>query len=267
MVGYCAIDLSKEKESDRSDGPIEGGMSKKSTPPTDWREARRMRAWELHEAGWKQKDIAEALGVSEGAVSQWFKKARIQGAQALKHQPPPGATPKLTREQLAQLPEELAKGAEAFGFRGQVWTAARVAAMMKHVFWVSYHPAHCRRLLRALKQRRQKTIEKASQHDETAIAAWKAEQWPARKKGCARKTDDRLCRSVGFFSLADACADLCTGRPDAHLESGVDTRSPFGDGCYHHQRKDHHALPGLRLQRPRCGSLFAVAHGVRFLAS
>jgi predicted transcriptional regulator len=25
---------------------------------------------------WKQKDIAEALGVTEGAVSQWVKRAR-----------------------------------------------------------------------------------------------------------------------------------------------------------------------------------------------
>lgn len=55
-----------------------------------------MRAWELHEQGWKQKDIAAALGVSEGAVSQWFTKAKEQGKQALRHQPAPGATPKLT---------------------------------------------------------------------------------------------------------------------------------------------------------------------------
>jgi len=39
----------------------------------DWREERRKRAWALKEAGWRQKDIAEALGVSEGAVSQWLK--------------------------------------------------------------------------------------------------------------------------------------------------------------------------------------------------
>ncbi len=141
-----------------------------------------MRAWELHEAGWKQKAIAQALGVSEGAVSQWFKKARTQGVQALKHQPPPGAPPKLSKEQLAQLPDELAKGAEAFGFRGQVWTTGRVACMIKQVFGVSYHPAHCSRLLPALKQSRQKPIAQASQRDEAALAAWKAERWPALKK-------------------------------------------------------------------------------------
>ncbi len=58
--------------------PTQGGMSKKPIPPQNGREGRWMRAWELHEAGWKQKDIAAALGVSEGAVSQWFKKAKAQ---------------------------------------------------------------------------------------------------------------------------------------------------------------------------------------------
>ena len=87
---------------------MKGGMSKKSTPPQNWREARRMRAWELHEQGWKQKDIAIALGVTEGAVSQWFKKAKAQGVQALQHQSPPGRQAQLSPEQMAQLPELLA---------------------------------------------------------------------------------------------------------------------------------------------------------------
>ncbi len=62
---------------------MKGGMSKKSIPPQNWREGRRMRAWELHEQGWKQKDIAAALGVSEGAVSQWFKKAKAKASRSL----------------------------------------------------------------------------------------------------------------------------------------------------------------------------------------
>jgi transposase len=157
-------------------------MSKKSISPQDWREGRRMRAWELHEQGWKQKDIAAALGVSEGAVSQWFKKAKVQGEQALRHQPAPGATPKLSAQQRAQLPTELSKGAEAFGFRGQVWTTERVAQMIKQVFGVSYHPAHCSRLLRSIKYSQQKPIQKATQRDEAAIQRWKDERWEALKK-------------------------------------------------------------------------------------
>jgi transposase len=93
----------------------------------DWREERRKRAWKLNEQGWQQKEIAEALGVSKGAVSQWMKRGRAGGVEALKAHPPMGVKPKLTREQKAQIPELLAKGAEAYGFRGDVWTASRVA--------------------------------------------------------------------------------------------------------------------------------------------
>ncbi len=96
------IDLRRENYSSKLSDPIEGGMSKKSTPPKNGREERRMQAWKLHEKGWKQKDIAEALGVTEGAVSQWFKKARTEGVEALQHKSPPGAKPKLSKEQRAQ---------------------------------------------------------------------------------------------------------------------------------------------------------------------
>jgi transposase len=157
-------------------------MNKNLTPPKDWREARRLRAWQLHEQGWKQKDIAAAFGVTEGAVSQWLKKARTQGVQALRHQPAPGAAPKLSPEQQAQLPALLAKGAEAFGFRGQVWTTERVAQMIQQQFGVSYHPAHCSRLLRRLKWSRQKPIQTATQRDEAAIQTWKEQRWEELKK-------------------------------------------------------------------------------------
>ena len=53
----------------------------------DWREERRKRAWKLKEDGWSQQDIAAALGVSEGAVSQWIKRGREREIEALKAHP------------------------------------------------------------------------------------------------------------------------------------------------------------------------------------
>lgn len=147
---------------------------KTNTPqPKDWREGRRLRAWELYERGWPQNKIAEALGVTEGAVSQWITKAKNEGKEALRHRPSPGAPSKLSHEQRAQLPHLLAQGAEAFGFRGQVWTAARVAQMIKREFGVSYHPTHCSRLLHAIKHSRQKPETRASQRNEEAIQVWR----------------------------------------------------------------------------------------------
>ena len=61
------------------------GKTLSSQQATDWREGRRLRAWELKQEGWKQQDIARALGVSKGAVSQWMKRAQQEGIEALKH--------------------------------------------------------------------------------------------------------------------------------------------------------------------------------------
>jgi transposase len=89
---------------------------------TNWKEGRRLRAWQLKHAGWVQRDIAEAMDVSEAAVSQWMPRARAAGSEALRHRSPPGAPRRLAAEQLTRLPELLHRGAEAYGFRGQVWT-------------------------------------------------------------------------------------------------------------------------------------------------
>src|ERR687895_737906 len=76
--------------------------------PHTWKEARRLQAWHLREKGWPQRHIAEALGVSAAAVSQWLKRARQDGPQALRHRPPPGAPRRLAADLLARLPDEAA---------------------------------------------------------------------------------------------------------------------------------------------------------------
>ena len=154
-----------------------------SSQATDWREGRRLRALELKERGWKQTQIADALGVTEGAVSQWMNRAREEGVEGLRHKPPPGATPRLSEEARAKLPELLARGAQAHGFRGEVWTCERVATVIRREFGVSYHPAHVSRLLKALRHSLQKPQRRAEQRDEEAIERWKEQRWPSLKKG------------------------------------------------------------------------------------
>lgn len=154
-----------------------------SSQASDWREGRRLRAFELKERGWKQTQIADALGVSEGAVSQWMKRVKEAGVKGLRHKPPPGATPRLNEDERARLPELLAQGAQAHGFRGEVWTCERVAQVIRREFGVSYHPAHVSRLLKALRQSLQKPQRLAEQRDEEAIERWKEKKWPSLKKG------------------------------------------------------------------------------------
>ncbi len=141
-----------------------------------------MRAWELKQQGWKQKEIAAALGVSEGAVSQWMARGRAEGSEGLRRKPPPGVSPRLTKAQRERLASLLKRGAEACGFRGEVWTGARVAVLIEREFGVRYHEVHARRLLKAIGWSQQKPQKRASGRDEAAIERWQREEWPALKK-------------------------------------------------------------------------------------
>jgi transposase len=155
--------------------------------PTHWREARRLRAWELKQKGWEQKAISEALGVSQAAVSEWMRRAREGGPEALRNQPKSGAPRRLSDEQLARLPELLNQGAEHFGFRGEVWTRGRVASVIQREFGVRYSQVHVGRLLRRIRWSSQKPVERASQRDEEAIERWRTERWPQLQKKRSRK--------------------------------------------------------------------------------
>lgn len=151
--------------------------------PSDWREARRFRALKLKQKGWRQTDIAEALGVSDSSVSQWMKKAREGGKEALKTSPRPGRPPKLSEEQRSEkLPELLEKGPKHFGFRGEVWTRKRVRKVIKDKFDVEYDVSHVGRILNQIGWSRQKPDHRSGKFDEERPEEWKNQEWPRTKK-------------------------------------------------------------------------------------
>jgi transposase len=156
-------------------------MATKSSPH-DWQEARRWRAWELKQSGWVQQDIAEGLGVTKGAVSQWMSAVEAGGVEALRARPRTGRPCELTAAQRQRLPEFLAYGAEAYGFRGEVWTCARVGKVIEQEFGIRYHKAHVSRLLKQLNWTPQKPVERAAQRNEALIESWRSEVWPELKK-------------------------------------------------------------------------------------
>lgn len=166
-------------------------MTTKNTRAIDWKELRRWRALELKRDGWTHEEIAEALGVTKGAISQWMQRVQEYGEEGLQARPRKGATPRLTPEQKHLLPEFLSHGAEAYGFRGEVWTAARVACVIVTEFGVSYHNHHVPKLLKELDWTPQKPLEHARQRDEGKIVQWRAEVWKELKKNYRCKSHSK----------------------------------------------------------------------------
>lgn len=173
-----------------------------------------MRAWHLKQLGWKQRDIANALDVSGAAVSQWLAKARDGGPAALLSRPAPGHPAKLEPAQMRLIPDFLSHGAEAYGFRGEVWTCARVARVIEEEFGVTYHKGHVSRLLKELHWTPQLPITRAIQRDEREIEQWRAEVWPRLEEEahCERRALVFLDES-GFYLLP---GKVRTYAPEAH---------------------------------------------------
>ena len=100
------------------------------------------------------------------------------------------------------LPEFLWHGAEAYGFRGEVWTCARIARVIEEEFGVRYHSGHVSRLLKELCWTPQVPIRRAIQRDEQAIRRWRDEVWPELLRRARRERRGLVFEDeAGFYLL------------------------------------------------------------------
>ena len=157
-------------------------MSKNKPQTANWKARRRFHAIKLKGKGWKQREIATALDVSEGAVSRWLKSVEEKGKESLCARPHTGRPPELSDDEKRLIPDFLGHGAEAYGFRGAVWTCPRVRKVIELEFGVAYQRSHVARLLKELEWTPQQPIERAIQRDEVEITRWRKEIWLETKK-------------------------------------------------------------------------------------
>jgi len=177
-------------------------MGTELVTPSDWREWRQLQAWRLTQRGWKQCDIATALDASEGAVSQWVTVAHRDGPVGLLSRSSPGHPAKLTPAQRRLIPDFLWHGPEAYGFRGEVWTCARVAQVIAEEFGVRYHKGHVARLLKELCWTPQVPITRAIQRDEQEIERWRVVTWPRLRSQARRERRTVVfVDEAGFYLL------------------------------------------------------------------
>src|SRR6185503_13552647 len=105
--------------------------SKGTATVLEWR---RRRAVALLEQGEAPAVVARLLGVTRSSLHRWRRMA-YQGP-GLAAKPVPGAKRRLTDAQLQELETLLDQGATAHGFANELWTAARVAQVIRRDFRV-----------------------------------------------------------------------------------------------------------------------------------
>ena len=146
------------------------------------KEWRRKQALQLKEQGYSDQEMSQSLGVTKGAISHWMKRVAQLGEEGVVARPHTGSPTKLSKEQQRLLPKYLSYSAEAYGFRGEIWTSRRVAEVIEVEFGVKYHPATVTRLLKKLKWTPHQPIQCASQRDGSEMTCWREQSWPKLKK-------------------------------------------------------------------------------------
>ena len=145
-------------------------------------EATRRRAVRQVSAGQTQAAVAGALGVHPVTVAKWVARHRADGDAGLSAKPTPGRPRFLTPEQDRQVRGWLAEKPTAHGFRTDLWTARRVAELIRSRFGVAFHPNYLREWLTKRGYSPQRPARKARQRNDDAIAGWVARDWPRIQK-------------------------------------------------------------------------------------
>jgi transposase len=109
--------------------------------------------------------------------------AQAQQPEGLKARPHPGPRARLTAEQESQLEMLLMAGATSHGWDDELWTAPRVAQLIRRYFAIDYHPDHVRRLLKKrLGWTSQRPQYRARERTTSRINRWRRQEMQRIKK-------------------------------------------------------------------------------------
>lgn len=150
-------------------------------------EARRRLAVQRLNEGWTQAAVASFLGVHPVTVAKWVARYRASGDGGLSAKPTPGRPRFLRPAQERRVLGWLADKPTAHGFRTDLWTARRVAELIRRRFGVSFHPGYLREWLSKRGYSPQKPARRARQRNQPAIDRWVAEDWPRIQKTRPRR--------------------------------------------------------------------------------
>jgi transposase len=145
-------------------------------------EARRRLAVQRVEDGWTQREVAAFLGVHPVTVAKWVARFRAAGVGGLAAKPTPGRPRFLTAEQEKTVLGWLADPPSKHGFRTDLWTARRVAELIRTTFRVEFHPHYVREWLKKRDCTPQKPARRAKQQNPAEVDRWLKVEWPRIEK-------------------------------------------------------------------------------------
>src|SRR5258706_4745587 len=144
-------------------------------------ERRHVGAQLLRKGKLSQAAIAQQLGVSRVAVSQWANRLAQGGVRALRSRTAPGRPARLALKDQRVLVGKLKRGALAAGFSTERWTMSRVCQLIEREFGLHYHVHYINRLLAKLGWSLQRPLPRATEQDKELVQAWLAQDWPRIK--------------------------------------------------------------------------------------
>jgi transposase len=151
------------------------------------KEARRKLAIRNVLAGHSQVEVAKALSVHPVTVAGWMAKYRAEGEAGLAAKPVPGRPRFLTPLQEAEVFSWLTQKPTQFGFRTDLWTASRVAQLIREKLGVLFHPHYLREWLSKRGYSPQKPQRKARQQNPVEMNRWLQNDYPEVKKKSKRR--------------------------------------------------------------------------------
>lgn len=146
-------------------------------------ESRRRLGLSMLEAGISQSAIAREIGVTPQAVSKWAAAYRLGGKKALVSKGKPGRKTGLTADDMKRVEAALLKGPVKNGYRNDLWTLRRVAAVMAKVTGRKA-PSTTRtwNLLREMGWSCQRPAKLARQQSAAAVVEFREKTWVSVKK-------------------------------------------------------------------------------------
>ena len=145
-------------------------------------ERRRVRAAAMFGKGDSAPEVGRKLNVSRQVAYRWRSAWERNGKAGLASKGKAGRKSKLSAVQTAMVVKALVAGPVSRGYKTNLWTLPRVAALIEELTGVQYHPGHVWRLLGDNGFSCQRPELRAIERDKPKTRRWKRVEWPAMNK-------------------------------------------------------------------------------------